>query len=70
MIKDENVTYFDRPTPSYDHKEFVPLEVRSGSLVVIHGNLVHKRWSYDSFISRLFPSYDLSFHFLSSNNLF
>ncbi|PVH31342.1 hypothetical protein PAHAL_9G119900 [Panicum hallii] len=42
MIKDENGTYFDRPTPSYDHKEFVPLEVKSGSLVVIHGNLVHK----------------------------
>ena len=47
MIKDEKGTYFDRPIPSYDHKEFVSLEVKSGSLVVIHGNLVHKRWSYD-----------------------
>ncbi|KAG2546513.1 phytanoyl-CoA dioxygenase 1-like [Panicum virgatum] len=42
MIKDEKGTYFDRPIPSYDHKEFVSLEVKSGGLVVIHGNLVHK----------------------------
>ncbi|RLN40471.1 phytanoyl-CoA dioxygenase 1-like isoform X1 [Panicum miliaceum] len=35
MIRDENGTYFDRPTPSYDHKEFVPLEVKSGGLVLI-----------------------------------
>ena len=49
MIKDEKGTYFDRPIPSYDHKEFVSLEVKSGGLVVIHGNLVHKRWSYDFF---------------------
>ncbi|KAF8681942.1 hypothetical protein HU200_045395 [Digitaria exilis] len=42
MIKDDNGFYFDRPTPSYDHNEFVPLEAKSGGLVVIHGDLVHK----------------------------
>jgi hypothetical protein len=68
MIKDENGTYFDRPIPSYDHKEFVPLEVKSGGLVIIHGDLVHKRWSY-AFVSHLFPSYDLPFHFLFNNLL-
>lgn len=52
MIKDENGTYFDRPIPSYDHKEFVPLEVKSGSLVIIHGDLVHKSFENLSPASR------------------
>ncbi|KAF8681940.1 hypothetical protein HU200_045393 [Digitaria exilis] len=43
MIRDENGTHFDRPSPSYDQKEFVPLEVKSGALVVIHGDLIHQR---------------------------
>ncbi|ONK65421.1 uncharacterized protein A4U43_C07F36920 [Asparagus officinalis] len=42
FIRDENGVHFDRPSPSYDQKEFVPLEVKSGSLVVIHGDLVHQ----------------------------
>jgi phytanoyl-CoA hydroxylase len=43
MIRDENGTHFDRPSPLYDQKEFVPLEVKSGDFVVIHGDLVHQR---------------------------
>lgn len=39
---DEGVT-FDRPSPEYDHKDFVPIEVKAGSLVVIHGDLIHQR---------------------------
>jgi phytanoyl-CoA hydroxylase len=45
MIRDENGTHFDHPSPSYDQKDFVPLEVKSGALVVIHGDLIHQRWS-------------------------
>ena len=44
MTRDENGTHFDCPSPSYDLKEFVPLEVKSGALVVIHGDLIHQRW--------------------------
>ncbi|EMS68652.1 hypothetical protein TRIUR3_30268 [Triticum urartu] len=29
MIRDENGTHFDRPSPLYDQKEFVPLEMKS-----------------------------------------
>lgn len=43
LIRGENGVHFDRPSLSYDQKDFVPLEVKSGSLVVIHGNLVHQR---------------------------
>jgi len=43
MIRDENGTHFDRPSASYDHKEFVPLEVKSGTLVMLHGDIIHKR---------------------------
>lgn len=46
MIRDEIDTHFDHPSPTYDLKEFVPLEVKSGDLVVIHGDLIHQRWSY------------------------
>lgn len=34
---------FDRPSPEYDQKDFVPIEVKAGSLVVIHGDLIHQR---------------------------
>lgn len=43
FVRDENGVHFDRPSPSYDETEFVPLEVKAGSLVVIHGDLVHQR---------------------------
>lgn len=43
LIRGENGVHFDRPSLSYDQKDYVPLEVKSGSLVVIHGNLVHQR---------------------------
>lgn len=42
FIRDEHGVHFDRPSPSYDQREFVPLEVKAGSLVVIHGDLVHQ----------------------------
>lgn len=41
----EEGVYFDRPSPSYDQKDFVPVEVKAGSLVVIHGDLIHQRWA-------------------------
>lgn len=43
FIRDDNGVHFDRSSPSYDQKEFVPLEVKEGSLVVIHGDLIHQR---------------------------
>lgn len=46
FIRDENGVHFDRPSLSYDQKEFVPLEVKSGSFVVIHGDLVHQRYAF------------------------
>ncbi|KAM0827948.1 hypothetical protein ACQ4PT_067866 [Festuca glaucescens] len=52
MIRDENGTHFDRPSPLYDQKEFVPLEVKSGDFVVIHGDLVHQSFENHSPVSR------------------
>lgn len=43
FIRDENGVHFDEPSPSYDQKDFVPLEVKEGALVVIHGDLIHQR---------------------------
>lgn len=38
--------YFDRSFPSYDQKDFVPIEVKAGSLVIIHGDLIHQRYKF------------------------
>lgn len=43
FMTDEEGVHFDRPSPSYDQKDFVPIEVKAGSLVVIHGDLIHQR---------------------------
>lgn len=43
MIRGEQGVSFDRPSPTYNQKDFVPIEVKAGSLVVIHGDLIHQR---------------------------
>ncbi|KAI9080464.1 hypothetical protein K1719_037578 [Acacia pycnantha] len=52
FLRDENGVKFDRPSPSYDQKDFVPLEVKAGSLVVIHGDLIHQSFENQSPKSR------------------
>lgn len=51
FIRDEEGVHFDRPFPSYEEKDFVPLEVKAGSLVVIHGDLIHQRWVFKNHCS-------------------
>lgn len=43
FIRGEGGVSFDRPSPNYDKKDFVAIEVKAGSLVVIHGDLIHQR---------------------------
>lgn len=43
FLRGEQGVYFDQPSPSYNQADFVPVEVKSGSLVLIHGDLVHQR---------------------------
>ncbi|XP_059655389.1 phytanoyl-CoA dioxygenase [Cornus florida] len=52
FIRDENGVHFDKPSPSYDQKDFVPIEVKAGSLVVIHGDLIHQSYENQSSKSR------------------
>ncbi|WOG89010.1 hypothetical protein DCAR_0208246 [Daucus carota subsp. sativus] len=52
FIRDENGVHFDRPSPSYDQKDFIPIEVKAGTLVVIHGNLIHQSFENQSSTSR------------------
>lgn len=52
FIRDENGVHFDHPFPSYDQKDFVPIEVKAGSLVVIHGDLIHQSFENQSSKSR------------------
>lgn len=43
FIRDEKGVHFDKASPTYDQKDFVSIEVKAGSLVVIHGDLIHQR---------------------------
>ncbi|XP_015960267.1 phytanoyl-CoA dioxygenase [Arachis duranensis] len=52
FLRDEDGVKFDRPSPSYDQKDFVPIEVKAGSLVVIHGDLIHQSFENQSQKSR------------------
>jgi phytanoyl-CoA hydroxylase len=52
FVRDENGVYFDKPMPSYDPKDFVPIEVKPGTLVVIHGDLIHQSYENQSAKSR------------------
>ncbi|XP_027347129.1 phytanoyl-CoA dioxygenase isoform X1 [Abrus precatorius] len=52
FLRDEVGVKFDRPSPSYDQKDFVPIEVKAGSLVVIHGDLIHQSFENHSPKSR------------------
>ncbi|XP_058108114.1 phytanoyl-CoA dioxygenase [Magnolia sinica] len=52
FIRDEDGVHFDRPSPSFDHKDFVPIEVKAGSLVVLHGDLIHQSFENQSSKSR------------------
>ncbi|KAK2635399.1 hypothetical protein Ddye_030191 [Dipteronia dyeriana] len=52
FLRGENGVYFDRPSPTYDQKDFVPIEVKAGSLVVIHGDLIHQSFENQSSKSR------------------
>ncbi|XP_047258046.1 phytanoyl-CoA dioxygenase-like [Capsicum annuum] len=50
--RDENGVHFDMPSPCYNQKDFIPLEVKAGSLVVIHGDLFHQSFENQSSKSR------------------
>lgn len=52
FIKGDNGVYYDKPSPVYDYKDFVPIEVKAGALVVIHGDLVHQSFQNQSSKSR------------------
>lgn len=52
FLRGEKGVYFDRPSPAYEHKDFVPIEVKAGSLVVIHGDLIHQSFENQSPKSR------------------
>ncbi|EPS61268.1 hypothetical protein M569_13527, partial [Genlisea aurea] len=52
FIRDATGVRFDKPSPSYDEKDFVPIEVTAGSLVLIHGDLIHQSLENKSSSSR------------------
>ncbi|KAL3735095.1 hypothetical protein ACJRO7_024268 [Eucalyptus globulus] len=52
FIRGEGGVSFDHPSPTYDKKDFVAIEVKAGSLVLIHGDLIHQSFENQSSKSR------------------
>eukprot|EP00252_Welwitschia_mirabilis_P014465 TRINITY_DN3178_c0_g1_i2.p1 TRINITY_DN3178_c0_g1~~TRINITY_DN3178_c0_g1_i2.p1 ORF type:complete len:260 (-),score=52.68 TRINITY_DN3178_c0_g1_i2:53-832(-) len=52
FIRNGDEVCFDKASPSYNIKDFVPLEAKQGSLVLIHGDLVHQSFENRSPKSR------------------
>ncbi|XP_073059442.1 phytanoyl-CoA dioxygenase [Primulina eburnea] len=63
FIRDEKGVHFDKPSPSYELKDFVPIEVKAGTLVVIHGDLIHQSFENKSSTSR----HAYSLHVIDTN---
>ncbi|RID45278.1 hypothetical protein BRARA_I02020 [Brassica rapa] len=42
FVRGENGVTYDQPSPSYEQKDFVPIEMKPGSIVAIHGDLIHQ----------------------------
>ncbi|KAJ0252810.1 Phytanoyl-CoA dioxygenase [Hirschfeldia incana] len=42
FVRGENGVTYDRPSPSYEQKDFVPIEMKTGSMIAIHGDLIHQ----------------------------
>lgn len=63
FIRDEKGVRFDKPSPSFELKDFVPIEVKAGALVVIHGDLIHQSFENKSSTSR----HAYSLHVIDTN---
>ncbi|XP_018453175.1 phytanoyl-CoA dioxygenase isoform X2 [Raphanus sativus] len=42
FVRGENGVTYDQPSPSYELKDFVPIEMKAGSMIAIHGDLIHQ----------------------------
>ncbi|CAM6090754.1 unnamed protein product [Calypogeia fissa] len=52
FIAEKDGVRFDNDPPPFDESKFVPLEMRAGSLVVLHGALLHQSFENTSAKSR------------------
>jgi phytanoyl-CoA hydroxylase len=57
FLRTSNSVQFDRPAPEYDMSAFVPVEMNAGSLILLHGDLVHQSFENTSHKSR--PAYSI-----------
>jgi len=64
FTRDGDGVRFDNPSPLYNYEDFVPLEVKAGSLVLLHGNLVHQSFENQSSKSR----HAYSIHAIDTDN--
>lgn len=60
-----NILIYDKPEPHYDENQFIACPVKKGSLVIIHGLVVHKSEHNKSDSSR----FAYTFHVMESDGI-
>ncbi|XP_024379831.1 phytanoyl-CoA dioxygenase [Physcomitrium patens] len=66
FLKEGDSVRYDVPQPEYDMSTFIPVEMKAGSLILLHGDLVHQ--SYENKSSKQRPAY--SIHVIETDGTF
>lgn len=43
FLREGDSVRYDREVPEYEMSAFIPVEMNAGSLILLHGDLVHQR---------------------------
>lgn len=57
FLKQGSSVGYDRESPVYDMSTFVPVEMKAGSLILLHGDLIHQ--SYENTSPKSRPAYSI-----------
>jgi len=44
FLRRGNAVQYDKPSPEYDTSAFIPVEMKAGSLILLHGDVIHQRF--------------------------
>jgi phytanoyl-CoA hydroxylase len=57
FLREGDSVRYDREAPEYDMSAFIPVEMKAGSLILLHGDLVHQ--SYENASPKARPAYSI-----------
>jgi phytanoyl-CoA hydroxylase len=57
FLRSGNAVQYDRASPEYDTSAFIPVEMKAGSLILLHGDVIHQ--SYENTSPKPRPAYSI-----------